>query len=236
MISWAGSPPACSAQTASARVSAASPGALTPSSLVPRILPVRSPYRRHRDRSGPVHPPFGPFSPGRHIGPASPSCTPHPRRGPGLLQFTGHARPDAQDLRRLTDRAAVADRPRAPGGRRLRGGCDPAGLLRRPDHGAGRLRGRRVVPFGPGSGARPVAQPPGRRPLRVQRRAGPGGPGRARAPQRHPRAGPLDALDPPDPAPEPALPALAAPPLARLPLLPVVGDRVARRTGGTDRD
>src|SRR3984957_12576296 len=68
MISWAGSPPACSAQTASARVSAASPGALTPSSLVTRILTVRSPYRRRRDGSGPVHPPFGPLSPGRHIG------------------------------------------------------------------------------------------------------------------------------------------------------------------------
>ena len=86
-----------------------------------------------------------------------------------------------------------------------------------------------------GARSRALAQPPGRRPLRVQRGAGPGRARRAGAPQRHPRPGALDALDAPDPAPEPALPAAAAPPLARLPVLPPPRARVPRGPGRPDR-
>ena len=185
-----------------------------------------------RGAPGSVHPPFGSVSPGGH---ARPPGTPHPRRGPGLLQFTRNAGPLAQDLRRLAHRAAVAHRARPPGGHRLRGGRHPAGLQRRPDHGPRRLRRRRVVPLGPGSGARPLAQSPGRRPLRVQRGAGAGRAGRAGAPQRHPRPRALDALDAPDAAPEPALPPPAAPSLARLPVLPPPGDGVPRGPRRPDR-
>src|SRR5580698_1354859 len=72
MISGAGSPPSSAAQAARALVSAASPGALTPSSLVTRIRTVRSPYRRSWNGPGPVHPPFGLVSSGRHTGRAAP--------------------------------------------------------------------------------------------------------------------------------------------------------------------
>ena len=221
--------PALSAQATSALVSAASPGAVTPSSLVTRILTCASPYRpgRRRGRQGPSRgvrtPVTGPSPP--------PGSAPHPRPGPGLLQFTRHGRPHAQDLRRLAHRAAVAHRARPPGGHRLRGGRHAACLLGGRHPGHRRLRRRRVVPFGPGPGARAVAQPAGRRPLRVQRGAGPGRPRRARAPQRHPRPRALAALDAPDPAPEPALPPAAAPPVAGLPVLPSAGARVPRRAG-----
>src|SRR5277367_6549091 len=112
MISWAGSPPVRPVQATRALVSAASPGALTPSSLVTRILTVHSPYRPPSRGPGPDHPPFGSVSPARHARPGAP----HPPHGPGLLQFTRHARLLAQDLHRLAHRAAVAYRARAPGG------------------------------------------------------------------------------------------------------------------------
>ena len=108
---------------------------------------VRSPYRPSSRAPGPVHPPFGSVSPGGHTRPLGP---PHPRRGPGLLQFTRNAGRLAQDLRRLAHRAAVAHRARPPGGHRLRGRRHAAGLQRRPDRGPRRLRRRRVVPLGPG--------------------------------------------------------------------------------------
>ncbi len=98
-------------------------------------------------RSGPCHPGF---TRGRR--------TPHPRCGPGLLQFTRNARPLAQDLRRLAHRAAVAHRARPPGGHRLRGGRHAPGLLGGP-------RPRSSTASGPTSG-----------PIRAGARSSPRGP------------------------------------------------------------
>src|SRR5277367_607724 len=93
-----------------------------------------------------------------------------------------------------------------------------------------------MVALGPGPGARSLAEPPGRRALRVPRGTGPGGARRARAPQRHPRSRALAALDAPDPAPEPGLAAPATPPLTRVPLLPAARARLPRGSRGPDRD
>ena len=168
-----------------------------------RTLPAdrRRPGARHRAVRAPGHGAVTTRPAGRH-----------PRPGPGLLQFTRHAAPARPG----------SPSPRRPGSSGASGTasqevvvCEVGATLRAytvgRQPGPRRLRRRRVVPLGPGSGPGPVAQPAGRRSLRVQRGAGPGRARRARAPQRHPRPGALDALDPPDPAPEPALAAPAAP-------------------------
>ena len=215
MTSW-GEPgpsaPAPSAQATSALVSAARPGALTPSSLVTRILTVRPRYRPlARPRLGSSRDVRTPV-----ISPSPPGPGTRLTHADSLVCFNSrHVRPDAPDLGLLAHRAAVADRARSPGGGRLRGGRHPAPLRGRRHPGARWVRPRRVVALGSGPGARPVAEPPGRRALRVQRGQGSGGARRARTPQRDPRPGPLAALDTADAPPEPALAPPAAAPLAR---------------------
>src|ERR1700730_3343149 len=105
-----------SAQSTSALVSAARPVAVTPSSLGTRILTCPHPTGHglgRQELSQGVLPPVTVPSPAGGL-------PPHPRGVPGLLQFTRNARPNAQDLRRLADRPAVAHWPRPPGGHRLR--------------------------------------------------------------------------------------------------------------------
>ena len=187
---------------------------------------MRSPYRRRCRGAGPGHPPFG-----RRVTRASRRHRPGPSPTPRPWSASIHSQCPPHSPR-ISVASPTGQQWRIGHGRQEVVVCEVGATLRAYTVGqtpvARRFRRRRVVPLGPGPGPGPVAQPPGRRALRVQRGAGPGRPGRARAPQRHPRPGALDALDAPDPAPEPALAPAAAPPLARVPVLPPARDRVPR--------
>src|SRR3974390_586802 len=227
MTSWGGpgpSPTSASVQATSPLVNAASPGARTPSSLVTRILTCTHAIGARPMRVWPspvVHAPV--------------TGLPSPLQSPWSASIHPHAAAYAHDLGRLAHRAAVAHRSRAPGGHRLRGRGHPAHLQRARAPGDRRLRGGRMVALGTRPDPRALAQPAGRRALRVQRRARPGRPRRAGAPQRHPRPRALDALEPADPAPEPALTAAAPPPHTRVPVLAPARCRISPRARRPDR-
>ncbi len=201
------------------------PGANTPSSLVIRMrmwrgsvcLEIEGIPRAvgrygcscERRPAGPMRPsptiPVGIGCSGRRSTSPPHDPTPCDRRSAALRDHRRHRRP-------------VGDRS-WPSARRCHRGWRHAPFVHqgRPTRG-GRVRAGRVEQGRPRPGARPVAEPTGRRALFVRRSGGPGTAGRAVEGERHPRPGALDAMANGGPGPEPGHDGLPAPPLAGVPL------------------